>query len=151
MMTKAVEYKRRPLTCATRSLQEAQGEMPLPAASRAPVKQRGAMRSLAASSMPDISFCEGGKWGWPAHDLPVLKAMAFWASRRNERKNEKKREHKSGHEMERIEQRLVMNIVTWNVQRMTMREHNRRRLRCVCERIQKKGWEVMLSSELKAD
>ena len=34
---------------------------------------------------------------------------------------------------------------------MTIREHKRRRLRSVCERIQKEGWKVVLLSELKAD
>ena len=41
--------------------------------------------------------------------------------------------------------------MTWNVRRMTMRDHNRKRLRSVCERIQWEEWEVVLLSALKAD
>ena len=71
--------------------------------------------------------------------------------RRNERRREKRREYERGNEIERMEESLLMDIVTWNVQRMNMKEHNRRRLRRVCERIQKEGWEVVLLSELKVD
>jgi len=42
-------------------------------------------------------------------------------------------------------------IVTWNVQRLSMREHNRRRLRRVVEKIVMKGWEIVLLSEISAD
>ena len=69
------------------------------------------------------------------------------SERRRERRNERMREY----EMERMEESLVMDIVTWNVQRMTMTEHNRRRLRSVCDIIQKEGWDLVLLSELKAD
>lgn len=53
--------------------------------------------------------------------------------------------------MERMEESLLMNIVTCNVQRMTMREHNKKRVRSVCERVQKEEWMGVLLSELKAD
>ena len=51
------------------------------------------------------------------------------------RGGERRRKHEQGHEIKRIEKRLMKDTVTWNMQRMTMREHNRRRLRSVCERI----------------
>ena len=45
----------------------------------------------------------------------------------------------------------MIDIATWNVQRITMTVHIRRRLRSVCERIQNEEWKVVLLSELKAD
>ena len=42
-------------------------------------------------------------------------------------------------------------IVTWNLQRMSMREANRVRLRKVCERVIKEKWEIVLVSELLAE
>ena len=64
---------------------------------------------------------------------------------RYERSRERRRKHERGNEMEGMEENLVY-IVTWNVPRMTMREHNRRRLKMVCEKIQKEGREVLLLS-----
>ena len=60
------------------------------------------------------------------------------SKRRRERMNERRREHERGNEVERMEEKLVMVILTWNVQRMAIKKHNRRRLRSVCEKIQKK-------------
>ena len=42
-------------------------------------------------------------------------------------------------------------IVTWNVQRLSMNENNRRRLRRVCERVEREGWEIVLLTEVKAN
>ena len=42
-------------------------------------------------------------------------------------------------------------IVTWNVQRLSMREHNRRRLSRVVEKIVMKGWEIVLLSEISSN
>ena len=42
-------------------------------------------------------------------------------------------------------------IVTWNLQRVSMREANRVRLRRVCERVIKEKWEIVLVSELLAE
>ena len=42
-------------------------------------------------------------------------------------------------------------LVTWNVQRMTMRENNRNRLRRVCVRAERAQWEVVLLSEVLAE
>ena len=41
-------------------------------------------------------------------------------------------------------------VVTWNLQNVSMREENRRRLRRVCERIEKEGWEIVLVQEISA-
>ncbi|MEL7302028.1 MAG: endonuclease/exonuclease/phosphatase family protein, partial [Pseudomonadota bacterium] len=41
-------------------------------------------------------------------------------------------------------------IVTWNLQKVSLREENRRRLRRVCERIEREGWEIVLVQELSA-
>ena len=45
----------------------------------------------------------------------------------------------------------VRKIVTWNVRRLTMREHNRDRLRRVVGEIVNRGWEIVLMTEVKAD
>ena len=42
-------------------------------------------------------------------------------------------------------------IVTWNVQKMSMREANRAKLRRVCERVIKEGWEIVCLTELTAE
>ena len=50
-----------------------------------------------------------------------------------------------------MKERAKMNIVTWNVQRISTREHYRRKLGNLCEHIQREEWEVVLLSELRAD
>ena len=70
------------------------------------------------------------------------------SERRRERRNERRRER-------RVEERSVRRmegvIVTWNVQRMSLRENNRARLRRVCDRIIREGWEIVLLTELGAE
>ena len=44
----------------------------------------------------------------------------------------------------------IVRIVTWNVQGLSLRENNRRRLRRVLAMIENKKWEVVLLSELRA-
>ena len=45
----------------------------------------------------------------------------------------------------------VRKIVTWNVRRLSMREHNRDRLRRILEEIGRQGWEIVLMTEIRAD
>ena len=42
-------------------------------------------------------------------------------------------------------------IVTWNVQGMSMRENNRNRMRRVVDRITREGWEIVCLTELRAE
>ena len=42
-------------------------------------------------------------------------------------------------------------IVTWNVQGMSVRESNRERMRRVVDRVIREGWEVVCMTELRAD
>ena len=53
-------------------------------------------------------------------------------------------ERMSGVEQERMEERAQIYIVSWNVQRMSMKEHYRKRLRNLCRRIQREGWAALL-------
>ena len=46
--------------------------------------------------------------------------------------------------------RRERKIVTWNLQNVSLREENRRRLRSICERIEREGWEIVLVQELAA-
>ena len=45
----------------------------------------------------------------------------------------------------------LLLVVTWNVRRLSVRETNRRRLRSVAERVRQERWEMVLSTELRAD
>ena len=45
----------------------------------------------------------------------------------------------------------VVRVVTWNLQRMSMREANRRKLREVVSFIVSQGWEIVLMSEIYAE
>ena len=45
----------------------------------------------------------------------------------------------------------VRKIVTWNVRRLSMREHNRERLRRILDEIGRQGWEIVLMTEIRAD
>jgi hypothetical protein len=77
--------------------------------------------------------------------------------RRSVKRSERRREWRSSkrNEMRGVNARVDGDeecvIVTWNVQRLSMREHNRRRLRRVCERVVKEKWEIVLLTELSAD
>ena len=42
-------------------------------------------------------------------------------------------------------------IVTWNVQGMSVRENNRNRMRRVVDRIVREGWEIVCLTELRAE
>ena len=42
------------------------------------------------------------------------------------------------------------DIVTWNVQRMSLGTHNKRKLRSVAEYTNKEDWDVVLLSEVRA-
>ena len=70
--------------------------------------------------------------------------------RRYERRKERRR---AGNGRQRMENRRLekeCKIVTWNVQKLSLREENRRRLRRVCEKIEREGWEIVLLTELTA-
>ena len=43
---------------------------------------------------------------------------------------------------------MLMTVVTWNLQRVSLREQNRGRLRKVTEWVKQRGWEVVLVTEL---
>ena len=74
-------------------------------------------------------------------------------SERRERRRDRRREgRRIGREGDGgRERRDECTIVTWNVQRLSMREENRRRLRRVCDRVIRERWEVVLLSELLAE
>ena len=43
---------------------------------------------------------------------------------------------------------MLMTVVTWNLQRVSLREESRGRLRRVAEWVEQRGWEVVLVTEL---
>ena len=43
---------------------------------------------------------------------------------------------------------MLMTVVTWNLQRVSLREQNRGRLRRVAEWVEQRGWEAVLVTEL---
>ena len=74
-------------------------------------------------------------------------------ARRHERRKERKREKDARNV--RVEgnvrnEKNEWKIVTWNVQKVSMREERNRRLRRICERIEREGWEVVLIQEVTA-
>ena len=42
---------------------------------------------------------------------------------------------------------MLITVVTWNLQRVSLREQNRGRLRKVAEWVEQRGWEVVLVTE----
>ena len=73
--------------------------------------------------------------------------------RRHEKRKERRREKNEraeGNERNERSVRHERRIVTWNLQNVSMREENRRRLRRVCERIEREGWEIVLVQEISA-
>ena len=62
-------------------------------------------------------------------------------------KGEERNDRAEGNERNAKHER---NVVTWNLQNVSMREENRRRLRRVCERIEREGWEIVLVQEISA-
>ena len=68
-------------------------------------------------------------------------------------KNRKRREkRKRGKQLRKraVERRnnSTIKIISWNMCKMTMREQNRERMRRVVTHIQKRGWEVVLMTEI---
>ena len=51
----------------------------------------------------------------------------------------------------RVRRVRVKKIVTWNVMRLSMREHNRDRLRGILDEIGRQGWEIVLMTVIKSD
>ena len=73
-----------------------------------------------------------------------------------ERKRMKRRQKRERRREERArtverEREDIVRIVTWNVQGLSLRENNRRRLRRVLAMIEKNEWEIVLLSELRAE
>ena len=70
--------------------------------------------------------------------------------RRNERRRRRRRQQNGRQQLRnrRLEDEKL--IVTWNVQSVSMREENRRRLRRICEKVEKEGWEIVLLTEVTA-
>ena len=69
--------------------------------------------------------------------------------RRRERRTEKKRRRRRQKRGGRRERNI--KIVTWNVQGLSLRENNRRRLRTTLEYIERKGWEIVMMTEIRAE
>ena len=44
--------------------------------------------------------------------------------------------------------KMLITVVTWNLQRVSLREQNRSRLRRVAECVEQRGWEVVWVTEL---
>ena len=76
---------------------------------------------------------------------------------RDEEKKRKRTEVRRGRRTQAIPNtiqgttgRRVLNVVTWNLQRIATREQNRARLRRVVNYVKRNNWEIVLISELKA-
>ena len=70
--------------------------------------------------------------------------------RRHERRRERRRLKNERMQVNRRTDKHERKIVTWNLRNVSLREENRRRLRDVCERIEREGWEIVLVQELSA-
>ena len=76
---------------------------------------------------------------------------------KNERRREMRRARGRGEGVDegggngRQRGRREVRVVTWNLQRMSMREQNRRKLREVAKFIESQGWEIVLMTEIWAD
>ena len=70
--------------------------------------------------------------------------------RRYERRRERREERNASVEGNERRVKHERKVVTWNLQNVSMREENRRRLRRVCERIEREGWEIVLVQEISA-
>ena len=76
---------------------------------------------------------------------------------RNERRlrNIRRRESRNRRRVERENRNRreggFRQIITWNLQRLSLRENNRNRLRRVLGYIEEKGWEIILITELSAE
>ena len=70
--------------------------------------------------------------------------------RRYDRRKERRRAGNGRQQMGNRRLEKEHKIVTWNVQKLSLREENRRRLRRVCEKVEKEGWEIVLLTELTA-
>ena len=78
------------------------------------------------------------------------------AGRRRERRYQRRRDRANARRVRRgaVGERARgggCEIVTWNVQGMSVRESNRDRMRRVVDRIVREGWEVVCLTELRAD
>lgn len=71
-------------------------------------------------------------------------------SRRYEKRKVRRKEKEKVGKTKK-ERRGEFVVTTWNVQRMTLRENNRRRLRRVLDYIERRNWQIVLLSEIKAD
>ena len=76
------------------------------------------------------------------------------AERRKERRDRrynKRREKRERTAAAKENQTEILEIVTWNLQGVSLRERNRARLKRAIKYTEKKGWEMVLISELRAE
>ena len=66
--------------------------------------------------------------------------------RRKEKRNEKRRAR-----INTTSQKSLLNVITWNVQRVSLRQRNRRRLREIAEKANKNNWDAVLLSEVNGE
>ena len=71
--------------------------------------------------------------------------------RRNQRRRERARARRAGGVRLGGGKEGEREIVTWNVQGMSVRENNRNRMRRVVDRVTREGWEVVCMTELRAE
>ena len=72
-----------------------------------------------------------------------------WRESRRERRKEKRREKRAA--QRRAPQPQLIKVVTWNIQRTSVRHQNRHRLKRFADYITQQKWEIVLISELNAD
>ena len=66
---------------------------------------------------------------------------------KRERRREKRKERRKTRGQKEEMKKGEMKVVTWNLQTMSLRENNRRRLRRVIGYVEKKGWQVVLGTD----
>ena len=69
---------------------------------------------------------------------------------RMERKYERRREKRKQREEAERKKKKFLNIITWNVQGMSMGTHNRRKLREVAKYVKQNNWDAALLTEIRS-
>ena len=93
----------------------------------------------------------GMRRGWRRRNKTEEKMEQRRLRRREKRRERHRDEGEDGDDGDgRPSGEDIVEIVTWNVQGLSLRENNRRRLRRVLTLIEKKKWEIVLLSELRA-
>ena len=70
---------------------------------------------------------------------------------RYQRRKEKREAKLRREERREGKKKKIYSIVTWNVQRMSLRDYHKRKAKIVAEYVRKQNWDAVLLSELKAD